>query len=475
MHYAVKTRQGKQLNNCEEAIVARELDVIIIGWGKGGKTLAGTLARAGWRVAIVEQSEKMYGGTCINIACVPTKILIHEAEQHRGHGADADYFNSSVERRDELTGKMRQKNFSMLDDLDSVLVLTGKASFLGAHQIRVESGEDVLELSAPKIIINTGAVPVIPSIKGAEISGRIHDSTTLQHAELPKKLVVVGGGYVGLEFASMFAQFGSEVSVLDRGERALKQEDEDVAAEVVSALNDAGVTIITSASVTSLSQDAHSATVTYDRNGEEHQLHADAVLLALGRTPNTAPLKLENTAVQLGDKGEIKVDKYLATDAEGIYALGDVIGGAQFTYTSLDDNRILKDKFLGEGKRNLEDRVAVPSTMFVTPPLARVGLNEDQARAQGLDIKVATKKVADIAAMPRPKIVGDPRGIIKFVVERKTDRILGAALMHVDSQEVINLVAMAMRAGINASTLRDSIFTHPSSTEALNDVLGSFK
>lgn len=455
--------------------MARELDAIVIGWGKGGKTLAGTLARAGWRVAIVEQSEKMYGGTCINIACVPTKILIHDAEQHRGNGADADYFNTAVERRDELTAKMRQKNFSMLDDLDSVLVFTGRASFTGAHSIKVEGGDEVLELSAPKIIINTGAVPSIPPIAGAEIGGRIHDSTTLQHTELPKKLVVVGGGYVGLEFASMFAQFGSEVSVLDRGERALKQEDEDIAAEVVAALNDAGVAIISSANVTGLTQDAHRATVTYARLGEEHQLHADAVLLALGRTPNSVSLELENTAVQLGDKDEIKVDKYLMTDAEGIYALGDVIGGAQFTYTSLDDHRILKDQFLGGGKRNLEDRVAVPSTMFVTPPLARVGLSEDQARSQGLDIKVATKKVADIAAMPRPKIVGDPRGIIKFVVDRKTDQILGAALMHVDSQEVINLVAMAMRAGITANTLRDSIFTHPSSTEALNDVLGSFE
>lgn len=455
--------------------MARELDVIVIGWGKGGKTLAGTLARAGWRVAIVEQSEKMYGGTCINIACVPTKILIHDAEQHRGNGADADYFNTAVERRDELTAKMRQKNFSMLDDLDSVLVLTGRASFTGAHSIKVEGGDEVVELSATKIIINTGATPSIPPIKGAVVGGRIHDSTTLQHAELPKKLTVIGGGYVGLEFASMFAQFGSKVSVLDRGARPLKREDEDVAGEVVSALSDAGATIISSASVTALSQDSAGVTVSYELDGQERRLQADAALLALGRSPATQSLKLENTAVQLGDNGEIKVDKYLATHAEGIFALGDVIGGAQFTYTSLDDHRILKDQFLGEGKRNLEDRVGVPNTIFTTPPLARVGLSEEQARAQGLDIKVATKRVADIAAMPRPKIVGDPRGIIKFVADRKTDQILGAALMHVDSQEVINLVAVAMRAGISSSTLRDSIFTHPSSTEALNDVLGSFE
>ncbi|WP_258138121.1 MULTISPECIES: FAD-dependent oxidoreductase [unclassified Arthrobacter] len=455
-------------------VAAMDLDVIVIGWGKGGKTLAGTLARAGQRVAIVEQSTSMYGGTCINIGCVPTKTLIHDAEQHRGNRADAHYFYKSVERRDELTAKMRQKNFSMLNDLDSVLVLTGRASFTGPHSIKVEGGEEVLELSAPRIVINTGALPSVAPISGAEIGGRIHDSTTLQHAEFPAKLLVVGGGYVGLEFASMFAQFGSEVTVLDRGARPLKREDEDVAAEVASALSDAGVKILDSASATSMRQDAEGVTVIYQRDGMERSIEADAVLLALGRTPATQGLNLETTDVRLGDKGEIKVDKHLATGSEGIYALGDVIGGPQFTYTSLDDQRILKDQFLGEGARNLEDRVAVPTTMFTTPLLARVGLSEDQGRAQGLDIKVAVKKVADIAAMPRPKIVRDPRGIIKFVVDRNSDQILGAALMHVDAQEVINLVALAMRSGITASTLRDSIFTHPSSTEALNEVLAGF-
>ncbi|WP_404288849.1 FAD-dependent oxidoreductase [Glutamicibacter arilaitensis] len=454
--------------------MAKEFDVIVIGWGKGGKTLAGTLARAGQRVAVVEQSATMYGGTCINIGCVPTKTLIHDAEQHRGNGADVQYFDRAVKRRDELTAKMRQKNFSMLNDLDSVMVFTGSASFTGPHSIKVVGDEEVLELSAPKIIINTGALPSVPPINGAEVGGRIHDSTTLQHAALPAKLLVVGGGYVGLEFASMFAQFGSEVTVLDRGTRPLKREDEDVAAEVLAALSDAGVDIFSSASVTSLRQNAEKVTVTYEQDGMERSVEADAVLLALGRTPATESLNLATTDVRLGDRGEIKVDKHLATSAEGIYALGDVIGGPQFTYTSLDDNRILKDQLLGEGERSLEDRAAVPTTMFTTPPLARVGLSEGQGRAQGLDIKVAVKKVADIAAMPRPKIVGDPRGIIKFVVDRNNDQILGAALMHVDAQEVINLVALAMRSGITASTLRDSIFTHPSSTEALNEVLANF-
>ncbi|UTM48562.1 FAD-dependent oxidoreductase [Glutamicibacter mysorens] len=456
----------------DSASVDEKLDAIIIGWGKGGKTLAGTLARAGQRVAIIEQSSQMYGGTCINIGCVPTKALIHDAESRDGAGYDPQIFQAAVDRRDKLTAMMRAKNFSMLDELDSVLVVNGTAAFTGPKSIKVNAGSEEQELSAETIIINTGALPAVPEIDGAQIGGRVHDSTTIQHAPLPKTLAVVGGGYVGIEFASMFAQFGSKVTVLDRGSRALSKEDADVAAEVQGCLEDAGAEIISSASVRSISQDEHGATVSYEREGEVHRLQSDAVLIALGRVPNTAGLGLEAAGVRTGSRGEIVVDEFLATSAPGIYAVGDANGGPQFTYISLDDHRVLANRLLGDGSRSTKDRVAVPYTIFTTPPLARVGLSEKQAAKQGLDTRIAVKKVAEIAAMPRPKIVGDPRGIIKFVVDARSDGILGAALMHVDSQEVINLVALAMRQRIGAAELRDQIFTHPSSTEALNEVLG---
>lgn len=299
----------------------------------------------------------------------------------------------------------------------------------------------------------------------------MHDSTTIQHAQLPKTLAVVGGGYVGIEFASMFAQFGSKVTVLDRGSRALSKEDPDVAREVQSCLEDAGAVITSSASVRSISQDEHGATVSYERQGRMHQLKADAVLIALGRVPNTAGLGLEAAGVRTGTRGEVVVDEFLSTNVQGIYALGDANGGPQFTYVSLDDHRVVASGLLGDGTRSTKDRVAVPYTIFTTPPQARVGLSEEQAEQQGLQAKIAVKKVSEIAAMPRPKIVGDPRGIIKFVVDARSEKILGAALMHVDSQEVVNLVALAMRQRMTAAALRDQIFTHPSSTEALNEVL----
>ncbi|HLR93878.1 MAG TPA: FAD-dependent oxidoreductase [Jiangellaceae bacterium] len=285
----------------------------------------------------------------------------------------------------------------------------------------------------------------------------------------------VGGGYVGLEFASMFTHYGSSVTVLDRGERPLAFEDDDVADTAAGALRDDGVTITAGATVTEVSDRTEKAEVAYRIAGSEHRITADAVLLALGRTPATEGLGLQAAGVETDEKGYIVVDEFLRTSASGIYAAGDVNGGPQFTYVSLDDNRILAGELLDNDERSTADRIAVPYTMILTPPLARVGLTEVQAREQGYDVQVGAKQIADIATAPRPKIERDPRGIVKVVVDGKTDQVLGAALMQVHAQEVINLVALAIRHGITATQLRDSIYTHPSSTEVFNEVLGSLR
>ncbi|MGO2859995.1 MAG: dihydrolipoyl dehydrogenase family protein [Brevibacterium sp.] len=416
------------------------------------------------------------GGSCINIACIPTKILVHDAENKRDDDDTEEYFAKAVTRRDTLTGAMRKKNFSMLADLDSVLLVSGRAEFTGEREVRVTGGADAMTITADTVIVNTGSVANIPPIEGASLGGRIHDSETLQHVTpFPERLVIVGGGYIGLEFGSMFAHFGSQVTVLDRGQRPLANEDDDVAEVVAQSLTDDGVTIVNDASVTAVADGADAATVTYEVGGETKSIDAEAVLLAVGRKPATADLGLEKAGIDTDERGFITVDEYLRTSAEGVYAFGDVNGGPMFTYISLDDNRILADQLLGEGTRSTKDRGSVPYTMFLTPPVARVGLTERAAREQGYDVKVGAKAMADIAAAPRAKIEGDPRGIVKFVVDAKTDHILGAALVHVHSQEVINTVALAMRHGITASELRDTIYTHPSATEALNEVLGALK
>lgn len=452
------------------------VDVLVIGWGKGGKTVAGTLARAGRRVAVVEQAESNIGGSCINIACVPTKALIHDAER-RGPDEDPQAsFTAAVERRDALTAGLRHRNFTMLDDLDAVLLISGRAEFIGDRTVRVTGGPETLTVSADTVLINTGTVAALPPVEGAELGGRIHDSVSLQHVDpFPASLIVVGGGYVGLEFASMFAQFGAEVTVLDRGSRSLRAEDPDVAETVTATLADDGVRIVHDAEVTGIADDEDTATVRCRVAGQEETFTAEAVLLAVGRAPTTAGLGLEAAGVDVDERGFVNVDDRLRTSAPGVFAIGDINGGPMFTYISLDDNRIIADQLLGSGQRSTADRRAVPYTVFVSPPLARVGLTETEARAEGFDVLVGAKPMAQIAAAPRAKIDGDPRGLVKVVVDAKTDRIVGAALMHVHAEEVINVVALAMRHDVTATEMRTAIYSHPSTTEALNEVLAALE
>ena len=452
-----------------------DVEVLVIGWGKGGKTLAGALGRSGRRVALVERSPEMYGGGCINIACVPTKDLVHSAESRRATDDPQSWFEYAVAGRDALTGKLRARNHAMLADIDAVTLIDGEARFAGPHEVDVTAGGEHLRVRAETIIINTGTLPARPDIPGAN-GPRVHDSESIQHVQpLPQRLVIVGGGYVGLEFAGMFAHFGSQVAVLVRGDRLLPHEDRDVAGAVQALLEEVGVQFFFGAHTERVDQTDDAASVTVSTGDGKRTLMADAVLLATGRQPTTADLGLRTAGVEVDGRGFVIVDDHLRTSTPGVFAVGDVNGGPQFTYVSLDDNRIVMDQLNGEGKRTTTDRVAVPSVMFLTPPLARVGITETQAQDEGRQVLVASKKVADIAAMPRPKIVGETHGLIKVIVDPATDLILGATVFSVDAQEVINLIALAMRAGITASTMRDGIWTHPSSTEALNEVLAGLQ
>ncbi|WP_439378884.1 FAD-dependent oxidoreductase [Amycolatopsis lexingtonensis] len=448
-------------------------DLLVIGFGKGGKTLAATMGRLGKRVAMVEQSAAMYGGTCINIGCVPTKALLHHAE-HPGAGSPGERHHQAVEDTRSLTRTLRGKNFAMLDTIDSVVVITGRAEFLGPKTVRVTAGDDVLEFGADTIVINTGAEPIVPPIPGLRTSARLLTSTELIDLDhLPQRLAILGGGYVGVEFASMYAQFGSAVTVLDAGPRIMPREDDDIAAAATGILRDAGVEFIAGAHVANVRDTGNGIEMTYEAGGRTHTLAADEVLAATGRRPATEGLGLDRAGVRTTPSGAVEVDEFLRTSQPHIYAVGDVNGGPQFTYISLDDSRIITDQLVGAGRRSTRDRKFVPYTVFMTPALSRVGLTEREAVERGLPVKVVEKAVADIAGMPRAKIVGETRGLMKFVINRETDEVLGAALLSIDSQELINAVTLAMRHGVTASELRDAIYTHPSSTEAFNEVLAA--
>lgn len=449
-----------------------QYDDIIIGFGKGGKTLAGFLADKGRSVALIERSEMMYGGTCINIACIPTKTLVYKAHEslcrgERSFAEKAADYKKAIAYKDEVTGFLRNKNFHLVADRDNVDVIMGEASFRSDHEIAVQNGEDTRLLKGERIFINTGAETIIPDIEGVRDNPFVYTSTTMLDCnELPRRLTILGGGYIALEFASFYAEFGSRVTILERSPLFIPREDRDVAESVQKALEARGVTILTGVEIKSVQHSADEAEVRFLHQGKEQTTGSDAVLLATGRRPLTRGLNLEAAGVELTDRGGVRVNEHMQTSVPHIWAMGDVAGGLQFTYISLDDFRIVRDALYGEGKRVSSDRDPA-YTVFMDPPLGRVGLTEEAARQKGLDIRVA---VLPAAAIPRARLTGQTTGLLKAVVDAKTGAILGCTLHCADAGEIINIVEVAIRANKGADFLRDMIYTHPSMSEALNDL-----
>ncbi|EIG9088977.1 pyridine nucleotide-disulfide oxidoreductase [Serratia marcescens] len=440
-----------------------DYQAIIIGFGKAGKTLAAFLAGQGWCVAMVEASAQMYGGTCINIGCIPTKTLVHDAELH-GPGEQA--FSQAMARKRQVTGLLREKNYQNLAGLEPVTVIDGRAEFIDPHRISVQGAAGTQVLSGERIFINTGAVSRWPAIDGLDRSQRSYDSTgLLQLTQRPARLGIIGGDYIGLEFASMFAQFGSAVTVFEEAGALLGREDRDMAQAIQQILSDAGVSFTFNAGVKQV-RDVEGGVEVVHQGGVQS---FDALLVAAGRVPNTAGLQLARASVETDERGAVRVDAQLRSSVPHIWALGDVNGGPQFTYISLDDFRIVRDSLFGAGKRSTADRGAVPYSVFITPSFSRIGLSEDQARQQGRDIKVATLPAA---AIPRARVLGDTRGLLKAVVDAQTGQILGVALLCRDAHEMINIVKTAMDAGLPYTRLRDQLFTHPAMSESLNDLFG---
>lgn len=446
-----------------------QVELLVIGWGKAGKTIAKKYAAQGHTVAMIERDPGMYGGTCINVACVPTKDLVVSAEEKRAEDDAAEYFAGAVADRDALIGKLNKANYGMLDG--SVHIIDGEARFVGPHDVEVATADGTVRVSAERIIINTGTTPRIPDIEGTDLPG-VYNSTTIQHADpFPQRLCIVGAGFIGLEFASMMNNFGAEVTLLNAGPGLLPNAEEVVVEALTTLLTDRGITLVNDAQVERVERASGALHVVTGNDSYE----ADAVLLATGRTPATSALNLEAAGIQTDERGFVVVDEFLRTSVDGIWATGDVNGGPQFTYISFDDHRIVMDQLAGSPKRSTKDRTAVPNVTFLTPPLAQVGLTPTQAQEEGYEVLYASKPVAAIAAMPRPKILGETHGVITCTADAKARKILGATLFCTDAQEVINTVALAIRLGATVDDLRDGIWTHPSSTEAFNEVLAELK
>lgn len=404
----------------------------------------------------------MYGGTCINIACLPSKRLIIEA-------ANGVSYVDAVNGKNEMTAQLREKNYHMLADEKTVTVLDGKAHFIADHEIEVElpNGKKA-QYKGDRIFINTGAVPVMLPIPGLKESKYILDSTqAMDEKKMPKNLTIIGAGYIGLEFASMFAKYGSKVTVLDHNKEFLVREDEDISNAVKKDMEDAGIKFELGADIEKITDEKTDAKITYQINGKRKTINADRILVATGRKPNTENLGLENTAIETTDRGAIKVDDFLRTTVDNVWAIGDVKGGLQFTYISLDDFRIIKDQLFGTGARMVSDRKVIPYSVFISPALSQVGLNEKQANKLEKEYKLFKLPVT---AIPKAKVAKDNRGLFKALVDPETEKILGATLYGIESYELINMISLAMKAHLSYTVLRDQIYTHPTMSEAFNDL-----
>lgn len=446
----------------------------IVGGGKGGKTLATKMASAGRRVAMIEKG--MIGGSCINVACIPTKTMVMSAKvatvalRASEFGIRASFDGVDTigvrDRKRAVVTEMVRRNQANFDDSKMVLLI-GTARFTGPRTIEVHSRDGtVRELTADNVFINTGTRPALPRLPGLA-EARPPDSESVQELDrLPEHLIVLGGGYIACEFAQMFRRFGSRVTIIVRSERFLPREDSDVGDEVLSIFREDGIDVRLGASVQNIDgKSGQSVRVRIRTLAGEEVVEGTDLLAALGRSPNTEGLNLPAAGVETDSRGYVKVNNRLETTAPQVWALGDVNGGPQFTHASLDDYRIVTANLSG-GNRSTADRL-IPYTLFIDPELGRVGMTESEARRQGLQVRVARLPAT---AIPRAVTSGETRGFLKAVVDAQSDRILGASILMENGGEVMSVIQVAMRAGLSYTDLRDLAFAHPSMAEGLNDL-----
>lgn len=459
------------------ASAPEKYDLVVVGGGKAGKSLAMLRAKKGDKVFMVERDK--IGGTCINVACIPTKTLVSSARRlaevrtAAAYGVDlpgADLASAGVDlealraRKESVVGGMVEAHKKMFaaPGLDFVL---GTAKFVGPKTVEATLADgSVRVVEGEKVLINTGTTPAIPPIEGLGDVDYWTSEDALRLTEIPDRLVILGGGVIGVEMASMMAAFGADVTLIEGGEHILAREDADVAEEMAANLAAQGVTVRTGERAVRVSSGDEGVLV-HTTAGE---VAGTRLLVALGRTPATKGLGLEAAGVELTERGFVKVDSRLETTAPGVYAAGDVAGTPQFTHASWNDFRVLRDLFAGKDA-STEGRL-IPWAVFATPELGRVGMSESEARAAGRDIRVA--KVA-AAAVPRAKTHGHVEGFYKVVVDAETEEILGAAIVAESSSEVIAAVQTAMLGGLPWPKLRDAVIAHPTMAEGLNIVLDS--
>lgn len=444
---------------------------IIIGSGEGGKYLAWHLAQSGQQTAVIER--RWIGGSCPNVNCLPSKneiwsakvaYLVHHADRFGSTAGNAPSNVAAVRKRKrEMVEGLIAMHLNRYKTTGAELVM-GEARFTGSKtlQVRLNDG-GTKTLAAERIFLNLGTHASIPSVPGLEDSEPLTNIEALELGRLPEHLIVIGGGYVGLEFAQAYRRFGSRVTILQQAPQILFNQDPDVAGTLAQILFSEGVDIVAPAEIVSVKgRSGSGVTVVVRTSSGENTIAGSDILVATGRTPNTAGIGLEIAGVELDERGYVKVNDRLETTSRNIWAIGECAGSPQFTHISLDDFRIIRDNLAG-GNRTTRERL-VPSCLFTDPQVAQVGLTETEAKRRGLAVRVA--RIPMIAVL-RTRTLDDTRGFMKALID-SNDRILGFTMIGPEAGEVMAVVQMAMLAGFPYMALRDAILTHPTMAEGLN-------
>jgi pyruvate/2-oxoglutarate dehydrogenase complex dihydrolipoamide dehydrogenase (E3) component len=459
-------------------MAAVHYDAVVIGSGQGGTPLARALAEAGRKTALVEREH--VGGTCINEGCTPTKTMVASAKTAYVDRRSADYgvhdgpvtvaMPEVRRRKQSIVDSFRESNENRIEATEGLDLIDGEARFTGPRTLAVRTNEgEELEMETDNIFINVGARPANPPIEGLDSVTALNSTSIMELNGLPEHLLVLGGSYVGLEFAQMFRRFGSEVTIVQRSGQLMGREDPDVAEAVADIMREDGIEVLLNTETTRAAQDEGKVLLTVSTTDGERTLEGSHLLVAAGRPPNTDTLDLEAASIEMDKRGFLVTNERLETNVEGVYAIGDVKGGPAFTHISYDDFRIISTNLLEGGSATIADRL-VPYTMFIDPQLGRIGLSEQEARDQGRDVLVAKIPMSYVA---RAIEMDETRGFMKAVIDAETNRILGCAVLGIEGGEIMAMIQIAMMGDLPYTALRDAVFAHPTLAESLNTLFSA--
>src|ERR671916_544200 len=460
-------------------MAAQHYDAVVIGAGQAGVPLSQALAHSGRRTALIEREH--VGGTCINEGCTPTNTMVASAKTAYVDRRSADYgvHNGPLAvdmpevrgRKRAVVDSFRNSNLRRIEATDGLDLIAGEASFTGPKALAVRTNDNQdLELAADNVFINAGARPANPPIEGLDEVPALNSTSVMELGELPEHLLVLGGSYVGLEFAQMFRRFGSEVTIVQRSGQLVGREDADIAEAVAEILREDGIEVLLGTQARRAEQDgAGKFVLTVDTSDGERKISGSHLLVAAGRPPNTETLNLGAAGIETDKRGFIETNERLETSAPGVYALGDVKGRSAFTHISYDDFRIIRTNLLEGGNSTITNR-QVPYTMFIDPQLGRIGLSEQEARDQGRDVLVGKIPMSYVS---RAVELGETRGLMKAVVDAETGQILGCAVLGIEGGEIMSQLQIAMMGKLPYTVLKDAVFAHPTLAESLNTLFSS--